>query len=911
MYGEKLYNHKHFSGWFSTFRNDQASSAQLIWQRVLEKCGKDQDLPSITQIVDYGCGEGTFLKCLHQVHSKARSEDAQVPAIQFRGLDCCEKAIERAKLHESIKDLVAKCDPNPEKALGSLFADPKAWSTTALLVMGHSWFHFDQESLIKTILTLRPAIILVDVYQSWNDVVRRLAAGAQEEMEHGRRFETGSTYWLRTEKREGNAKVNRGIYHIPPQGEGQPGWEFVTTQTPKTTEDLFGGLSFKPDKSNAGTILERARTSGDLVETTPEGRKFCAYVHDRQYLHNTGWGPMECHVLVALNPIARILNRAWFKTISALISDAVIQHAQDKTSGLARMMRLFDDATVTGNAHGSMPGSREALVLLPFEPNAIFAHILPLHAEQDLTISQYPLLVEHPTRWQTQFPSANGVFQTCLGHSSSAQAFPTGWAHDYDLTVADQALEELELGVLGLTEQGIWGMEEQPASYFMVPFYRGSLPLFCLALKFPQHFAPETTDFDVYQSTIKSLHDAIQTSLTDDKVRLQVIRPWVEGCLTDKWPLPLSMQAKLDMIEELLFGAKTGNTSGAAYSLGEEVRCCGVLAKKWKAWVLGLPSFPINKMSKVIEENRRLWQIWKKEKEIALLDPALRISLWFQEGRFFEDKAHEEFVCSVHLPRLSQMFSDLGWKDCSPAGGADWCPSKAVDWLEMNYSNDNSDIVRYFGKENTKHFLFRWLIQQLNTLANGMKGCHCQEACYAAGSSAACSCAAKEPFHALKAVFCKTNANTGPGMRFDLTRLWHLLDSARSKDNLSPKGELEPSALADLGAAGRQLPSKFWSKDDPSIHIAELVQCLARMGLPNNPSCIILDKIQLSIQEGVTVALSIKIALKDNVGGSDKHKLDQCAEKIRKHCALGDIHNTKKINIHFSITPEGEFKPVT
>ena len=102
---------------------------------------------------------------------------------------------------------------------------------------------------------------------------------------------------------------------------------------------------------------------------------------------------------------------------------------------------------------------------------------------------------------------------------------------------------------------------------------------------------------------------------------------------------------------------------------------------------------------------------------------------------------------------------------------------------------------------------------------------------------------------------------------------------------------------------------KFWSKDDPSIQIAEFVHCLAIMGCPNKPSKSILDKVTISVSGDVAeVIATIKIALKENIGGSEKHQLDQFADEVGKCCTLSEIHNEKQIKITFSIDSQGVFK---
>ena len=899
-YGQKLYEHEYFEQWFKSFNDDQKRSANLIWERVFDKCGTDPDLPAITHVIDYGCGEGTFLKYL--VEAEQRSAKKKGFPINFQGIDCCGKAIEIARTKISLANL-SVCDPCPEKALSAIKVP---WESTALIVMGHTWFHLDQKCLINTILERRPALILLDVYSSWDTVVEQLRTTQAPVLEHARLFPDGTTYWLKSKIEED--KVKRGIYSRTLDGHGK--WEFETFQHLVTANELFGGLHKAPDRKNACEILNLARTNGVFVEEHSSGGKRRAYLHDRQYAHQTGWGPMECHVLVSLDRTSRVLNQAWLETMSNLIHDVAIDDGERHTTAIRRMLSQFNDPTRYGGSTGfqnEMSGSREALIVLPFDPNATFVRILSLLGK-NFDITNHPLLVEQPTRWQTQFPSANGVFQTCLAKSSSAQAFPTGWAHDYELTPVDQAIVELECDVLGLTRDGKWPGEDDPASYFMVPFYKGSLPLYCLALKFPQQFAPETTGFDVYQSSIESLHAAIQTQLTDEFVRLRIIRPWIEGCLSAVWPGEMahsSVNDKLDRIEKCLFGTKVSAEAvinQPKYQLKDEIRQGGVLAKEWKSWILGLPSFPINKMAPVMEQNRRLWEIWREEKRIADHNASLRISLWFQDGEFFEDgldgeSAHDSFTCKVHLERLQRMFGTIGFSSNTNISKDDVWIESAVQYLRKGASTDGSSVRQYFGTATAKHFLFKWMLDRLLEIQTLKPSCPKKNDCPATDNQ---NCPRTVgPFAALKSVFCKTRANKGEQVRFSLHRLYHVIDAARfvKSENTA---SIDPESIDKLSYLPSPYNSKFWSLKDPTIIIGEFIHCLAGMGLLDNVK---LEAATESVEPACAV-INLKNNLNKRMGGNEADRLKFYAEELVK-CGVPEFkyEETVTISIQFSIIP--------
>lgn len=914
-YGEALFGAPWFSDLFPHFEEHQAIGAKVLIDRIFARCGLDPDLPYVDRIIYFGCGDGSLLKYLIECWEK--NESCKGRDLKVRAFDTSEVCVKKASLANSGPHISLQCESSLANAFNSIPAEE--WNHAAVIILGHTWFHLNQDDAIKELRKYRPALLLIDIHQKWDYAVAHLpytegyASSDSANDSGGKR----KKYSLRTEL-EGDKSVRRSIF-------ADEEAVFCTIQAKVSTRELLGlsNQSEGQPPNNGSECLLAAKNAGTLTGGAD-------YVCRRRVPHESGWGMMDCYCLVPRDPVATLLNDAYATVLEGLISETIAEElykpsasSKRASSEVSAILRMFDEPELLSSDGHDVTGCRIAVGILPFDINLTFCKFFPLFKTLAKNVRNFELLAENPSPVQERFPSAYGVYQTLLSRSSCPQAFTLKWASDYDHTTVDRAFERIEEEAIGISalreiqdKKCITLIDDKnPPSFFMVPIYCGSLPLFAIALKFPAFFDPARTGFDVFLSTVSSLHDSIKVLLNPDRLRQNIVRPWIENCLLADWSQAApkaSPEEKLQFLENYLFGHQIEQESPLAetlaYRLGDNLRISGVLSKEWKSWILGLPSFPIKKMAKTIEENRRLWKIWENEKEISLLDPALRISLWFQDGKFFEDKAHEHFDCSVHLPRLREMFADL---EVTQIDGQAWNFSNAVNSLRKNYKDESSNISRYFGKENTQYFLFRWPLKQLTTLAKAETSCECQTACSAAGSLSICSCAAQEAFDALKAVFCKTNANTGRGVRFDLIRLWHLIDAARTINAGPPAGTLTPSTPRDLNEIGRQLPSKFWSEDDPSIHIAEFVQCLARMGCPGNPNCSILDQIQLSIKSDVTIALSLKIELKDNVGGSEKHKLDQCAKQIRKHCTLGDIHGAKEIKIQFSVTPEGEFKPVS
>jgi SAM-dependent methyltransferase len=918
-YGQKLYKGDEFKkSFFQSFGTHQESSAELIWNRIISRVGstpgidQDPDLPRINRIIDYGCGEGTFLR-----HLAAFAQDSQ---IQFTGLDCSELAIEVAEnaLDSEInnrKITYETCDSCPQVVFEKLCKDGIDWSQTALIVMGHSWFHFDQKCLIESLLTHRPALLLVDVFSSWDHVVSELRSTNLPFYEHGRICPQGKMVWLKSVLvGECGERMERGLIKRSEDAKDEwvEDWIFRTNQAVISSTQLFGESSLVTDKATTGVrepdeILRDARMKGMLRKDDQESES--AYIRRRKVHHETGWGPMDCHVLVARDNTAEILNDAYLETIRELITRVVINETSEGSHIIKRAFSLFNDPR---EDNPQILGSREALAILPFDPNLTFSRIISLFDEKS-PITAHPLLAENPSRAQTQFPSANGIFQTCLARSSSAQAFPVRWAPDYELTDVDHELGKLELEVLGLDSDGKWRDEDAAAtSFFLVPFYYGSLPLFCLALSFPKHFDPSTTGFEVFYSSIKSLHDSIMVLITDEVLAGEIVRPWLERTLSDpRWMtgsesgVSRSLEEKLNITEEYLFGQSNTGLVKEAHQLGPRTNK-GVLEREWKSWILGLPSQPIKDFVGVKAFNHRLRTIWQREMEIAMLDPALRISLWFQDGMFFEDvpggvKGHEAWFCRHHLKRLRKMFQKLGHSvDIKDELDDSWLPG-AVSYLMKGKTEKNGDIIRYFGPHACNHFIFAWMIEQLSHLHEVKTNCPIKANCD--GNFAENCPRTTGSFANLKAVFCKTRANKGKGVRFTSRRLHMLLKAACECPItvISSAGEEdEPGEFPSEGA--------FFSDKDPTIILAELAHGLRMQK--------ILEAVTMSYQGGLetrsfNVKLRLKHQLSEQIGGNQCEeilvlldafdKIDDC-----ETAAPSSLYGQGELDFKFAVSTDAQ-----
>lgn len=901
-YGDGLFAADWFRDVFPHFDENQKAGAEVLVDRILARCGQDPDLPYVEHLIYFGCGNGSMLGHLSQAW--ADNERCKDRKFQARAFDASTRCVKDAAALLGNAVAVTECD-SLDRVLAAI--PEEELKRCALLILGHTWFHLDQAKAIEALRRYRPALVLIDVHQKWDHALDHLPyteGYSASTTKDG--VEAGNTSYLLKTQAEGKDLVRRGICN----GDKEL---FHTIQALVTTRDLFGlGTEFKGHSNeDAKNCLQEARSAGSLAGGAD-------FVCRRKVSHESGWGPMDCYCLVPRDPVAGLFNNAYSEVLDGLLKDVSTDAGADprQDARLKGILRIFDEPSLGNEASCGVSGCRIAVGILPFDPNLTFCRFFPLFDSLSREICQTELLAEIPSLVQERFPSAYGVYQTLLSRSSCPQAFTLRWATDYDHTAVDRAFEKLEEEAIGIAAlkkfQSKKGMvlidDKNPPSFFMVPIYCGSLPLFALALRFPAFFDPARTGFDVFLSTLTSLHDAIKVFLTPEKIRLGLIRPWIERCLLADWSQigPSSGAAeKLALMERHLFGkpveAAQEVSRVPSYRLGEQWRGGGVLSQEWKSWILGLPSLPINRMARVEEENRRLWEIWDQERENALLDPALRISLWFQDGKFFEDvpggdRTHEAFYCGHHMDRLREMFRILRYPGDMKSGVEDSWLDDAVRFLD----DRREPVIQYFGKQTVDHFLFAWLCEQLAEVRSLRSKCAVGAECTDVTPQ---DCKrTKGPFRKLKALFCKTRANRGKAVRFTSLRLFWLLQAAC-------KGAL--ILLKDNDEEPVEFPTSraFFSDSDPSMHLAELGWCLNKQGL--------LSGVEIDWQFGAgsaksctfTVSFNVAEEISSKSGGNECEEAAACLRAFKQvlywqTTAPESLEGTKRLRFTFVVNKE-------
>ena len=652
-YGDFYDDRELFEKLFPDFDLHQEKAAEHLWARILGRCGVDIGMPPIDFIIDLGCGEGALTHHISTLANIPRDLRGESP-LKIIGIDCSDSAITRANsIPGGSKNTTFLCwNDGPEQLFAKLQRDHDVvWSRTALVCLSHTWFHLDQDSILFAIhrfSQFRPALLLIDIYHNWDSTLARLAARNDNQMEplleSGRRDnKLNCTYWLGTRNHlESKTLVERGIWRTHTQsqdGEVVPDdWLLApTVQHALPTTSLFGF----PREASDVDIFAESRKQGSIT-----GDESCDYITRKIVRHTSGWGEMKCYALVPREARAKCVNDSYFDVVRLIVRRLFVEDASiGRIANLRSLLGLYTESTELGKKT-EFSGSRVALIVLPFDPHTHFAREIGLFPKApDTEISTIDLIVEVPKEMQFRFPTAYSVFHTFEDRVSSPQAFPLEWASDYDHAPIDKAFSEREAVLFGHRKAGLNGesiefADKRAPSYFLLPIYFGSLPLFALALKFPILFAPESTDYQVYFSAITNLHSEIKIALTDECIQTELLRPWIALALdalikhdTDcaKWRRQhrkgdVEADAEADVVEKLLneleekvFGAVVADETDPRhdprhFNVGGDRRAGGVLGKDWKSWVLGVPSFPIKYLRSVEAENARLWNLWQEEK---------------------------------------------------------------------------------------------------------------------------------------------------------------------------------------------------------------------------------------------------------------------------------------------------------
>jgi hypothetical protein len=756
-----------FAELFPDFEKLQRAAAREIVDTVLEHCDGTDDFPEIECIVDLGCGDGSLLLAIKgelDARSAAGAKGAGLKR-SYLGIDTDEAMINRAT--ESAKQAhsdVIFIRHDFAKGVPEL-PSPHAWDKTALMCLGHTWFHIeDQDALIKQIKTANPALILIDVFASWDDAVRAMGPHSLAPYDEEFRLTGGKLYSLRTERdnppvsRGDFIPLSRGIFLHDRKGGGE--WIIRTRQVARgggframlAYEELIeeGNQptqeAAKPSPSKP-SLLKRARNNWTLtgIDAT-EAPSFAGGLIVREFTHRSGWGAMICTVIVTLSDEARRLNEAYFGVVSELL-DSLLVAPMPAVSGAAagetaksqvrRLVEIFHRG--------------EVAVLLPFDRTRAFARMVPLKPQQKQCsacpppcprapaaardpgdkghfecsalcrdLSEIDLVLERPNRIQFTIPTAYSLYHATLDLVSSPIGFTLDSAPEYEKATVDLAYDILEKDFLRLCDA-----EEGFRSFILVPFYFGSLPLFVLMLEEPTFLPVAATNAQVYAALAVNLEQQLRAVIHDDIFRSRVVVPFVRSA----W------NKRRDDYDPRAWKARIREAWKRA------------TGRPWKSWVTALPSHRLADLAVTELANVKAGKMLEDALDAIGQSPVYKISLELQKVKFFSNGAsggHDKFVPKEHrgqIKGLALLFGTESFRDAAPVTTCKLLSSEeAKGWVPLLYS-----------------------------CMSRLEACICaQEAeCCQEDSAAECD----EAFQLLKDVFCRTLENTGEAFRFSFSRL--------------------------------------------------------------------------------------------------------------------------------------------
>jgi hypothetical protein len=750
------------------FDENQTEAARQIVTQVLRHCDYDgsQKFPPIKTIVDFGCGDGSLLSKIRIALKEAinernkkktpNKEDEKWP-VRFIGVDQCKGMIKYAnKLADNLAEELEEKELQFVLVESGEFLYAKTkilegldWSSTALLCLGHTWFHIlDQEQLLNQINENRPALLLVDVSQSWDQVVDKLLSkdyslpegsvydltvnlnGEPDPLKLLPIFRDEETrvksekiggktkhvvYSLRTqliEITDETRQVVRGIYSYD-AGEKSGRWVFATRQVAKLTEQLRppNGVKRTHDRgtlslTEAGEILRLTAEAGEITGKG-EGKGKCNYLVLREFEHDSGWGKMNCIAFGALSSMAHSLNEAYFEAVRDLVdyifvsdSNLLEKNQRPAIEGLRKIIEIFGTGLVE--------------VIMPFDPLRDFARMVPLTSSQvnspvRKTLSTTDLILEQPNRQQNRFPTGYGLYHTMLDLVSSPVAFTLSHVPGYEKALVDLAFEVLERQFLKASKMaadsakpesvpvntGNTGnnvSERTVSSYFMIPFYYGSLPLFTLALEEPNDFPANATNGQVYFSLAQNLDRQLHVIVGEDLIRGRVITPFIKATLeahlkkagtrTPLYPTTSeNVEIQTEMKDAIIKVKKEIN-------IPDEIN--KAMNKGWKSWVTALPSHRLISLDGTAFQNDRLKVLATDEYDRFGRDAVSQISAWFQVYEYFcaDHNAHDKFLCNVHRGKLIGLIKAAC---CSDDGGL--LTSSYFKEVATEFSGKNKTIL--------------------------------------------------------------------------------------------------------------------------------------------------------------------------------------------------------------------------
>jgi hypothetical protein len=858
--------------------------AREIVERVLQHCtGNNPQFPKITCLIDLGCGNGELFHAIINEFKRELHKDTN-RAFKAYGIDTVKRTlVKKARAFTYIKlDLNDKCFTRCEPLKNI------PWHETAILCLCHTWPHFINDTALEAVKCARPALLLIGLYHSWDKVLDKLFASTDQPVLEPRRIEvSGTIYSLRTEWKDKDHKIIfRGVSKCEIASPEQK-WLIPTVQIAKRSDEYFGPQASPPPKMDSSTPFDASKWVDWGLNAAQAGHLTgdANYIVADDFTQDTPWDVMRTRALVAINPDAEKVNKIYSGRMRQVVRKLFVlgEDGMPIYESIRNLLSQFN--ALRKGRKWYVPGVREAAVLEPFDPNRVFARVCSLFKQKDDTqIFKLRTILEDPERGQLRYRSAYALYRTMLDQVSCPEAFPLSQLPGYSYSNVDYVYEDLEARFLSPTGDP---RDLPKDGFFVVPIYFGSLPLFSLILPPHPQFDREVASAEVYQAIFTNLHDQIRLRLTDDFLKLEIIRPLIDETLPKLQETGMERRRNIEEAATVLSRLLCGYDILREEKAMEGRDLGGVLGRPWKSWLWTVPSLCLRDYAEVVEENRRLMKLFRAELALALSGPEKRISSWCQEGALFAGNNHANWICKNHPALLKGMLKT--------AFGSEEIPTE--DDLSKN-----EIAVKYFGAAHSS-YLLRWLLKKARDIST-----HANENCQH------CVVLSNEPccqinkdlllFPAIKSVFCKTLENTGAGVRFGTTRLWHLIDAA-----MLDIGQPKPCL--------NELP--YWEEDgkhllpnDASIAIADLVHWFAVAKCAEN-AMLSSVKLETDLKDDshkgyVKILVTCNAQITEDERGQDCKGLRQQIELCKSKGVSFEFSDCKmtcelKININLSKEP--------
>lgn len=670
------------------FNEDQKTASERIF-RLIHPMLQDG---RIKHVVDLGCGTGEILRGLY-MHAK---KDRDLKDITFTGLDVDSHEIQEAngkKRKSSGQHLefhVGKAEQCFENSLNNY--KETDWDKTIIICTGHTVVHFNWEHFkVKFLATKTPKYLFVDYFHTFDWVLKRLSAGDNTVWEVMAWDEKHNASYLRETKYLDNekTKIKRSV---------------VEYKSGERTEKL--------------SVPQEAM---DTQKCRTELKKL-NYIEEAEIFYPAGYGLMHGQLYVHESIAAKKINETYHHAVGSLVR---------QVGTIDEIKKLKSDSSIAGVL---------AVSILPFDSHFTFSRYTQLHGD-DKPDTPYPtewMQLDKP-RHRTLYPylPAPSLYECFLGSASQMNVLTLSQRPEYPSSVMSGIKKQNDAEERYLKSQ----MKRQALDkclFYLLPFYFGRLPLFCLIVS----FARKPENHAGYVEQLKKLHSDISLEMTLH--------------LAD-----FVKQFTYDSISTL--GCEQAGTQF-------EYHMKVAKKKKWKSWVIASPTQELGDEHRTPQKETKCIEHWEDALRSATARPLVLGSLWCLKGAFFSDSNHE-YPKNSHLAKLNIMLQTAGITD-----NGEVTRQIIVDKLinlcaRLRQQNNLSGGFFQSCAERSEIDLqpLFWLVCQLKELVSNLA----DNVSSGADQKNASVCV---PFLKIKSVFCRSGENKGEHYRFSFCRLASLLE---------------------------------------------------------------------------------------------------------------------------------------